>query len=176
MSNHSNGPGTSGYGHLEVISGSNALFIQRFTYYTGNVWYRSYANSRWYAWAQIPTTVVGIANGGTGASDADTARQNIGAMEASPNTIELGTKLTTAQGNGGIIDFHYQGSTANYTSRFIEIEKGVIKNDGSFYTTGWLQSFGGLWVSGRGFFVDSTVHGTSLPSAGTAGRVFFKKV
>lgn len=97
-------------------------------------------------------------------------------MEANPNTIELGTQLTTAFSNGGIIDFHYQGSTANYTSRIMEIEKGVIKNDGSFYTTGYLQSFGGLWISGRGFFVNSDVYGKSLPAAGTAGRVFFKKV
>lgn len=44
-------------------------------------------------------------------------------MEANPNTIELGTQLTTAHGNGGIIDFHYQGSTSNYTSRIMEIEK-----------------------------------------------------
>lgn len=97
-------------------------------------------------------------------------------MEANPNTIELGTQLTAAFSNGGIIDFHYQGSTANYTSRIMEVEKGVIKNDGNFYTTGYLQSFGGIWVSGRGFFVNSDVHGTSLPAAGTAGRVFFKKV
>lgn len=122
------------------------------------------------------TGVVGIANGGTGASDASTARKNIGAMEANPNTIELGTQLTTAFSNGGIIDFHYQGSTANYTSRIMEIEKGVIKNDGSFYTTGYLQSLGGLWLSGGSFFVNSDVYGTSLPAAGNKGRVFFKKV
>lgn len=176
LSNHSNGPSTKGYGHLEVISGSASLFIQRFTYYAGNIYYRTFANRQWYDWKQIPTAVVGIENGGTGASNAATARKNIGAMEANPNTIELGTQLTTAFSNGGIIDFHYQGSTADYTSRIIEIEKGVIKNDGSFYTTGYLQSFGGLWVSGRGFFVNSDVHGTSLPAAGTAGRVFFKKV
>lgn len=75
LSNHSNGPGTSGHGHLEVISGSTSLFIQRFTYYTGNIYYRTFTNGQWYDWYQIPTAVVGIENGGTGASDASTARK-----------------------------------------------------------------------------------------------------
>lgn len=92
-----------------------------------------------------------------------------------PNGIELGQLLPSTVGHGGYIDFHYQGSTDDYTSRLIENEKGVIRNEGSFVTTGYLQSFGGVWVSGRGFFVNSTVYGTSLPAAGTAGRVFFKK-
>lgn len=60
-------------------------------------------------------------------SDAATARKNLGAMEANPNTIELGTQLTTAFSNGGIIDFHYQGSTANYTSRIMEIRRRCVE-------------------------------------------------
>lgn len=88
--------------------------------------------------------------------------------------IELGTKVTAD--HSGYIDFHFHGSTADYTSRLIEIGSGIIRNEGSFYTTGYLQAFGGLWISGSGFFVNSDVYGTSLPAAGTAGRVFFKKV
>lgn len=87
--------------------------------------------------------------------------------------IELGTAATVA--HGGYIDFHYQGSTDDFTSRLIEQEKGVIRDEGSFVTTGYFQSFGGIWISGRGFFVNSDVYGTSLPTAGTVGRVFFKK-
>ena len=79
LSNHSNGPGTTGHGHLEVISGSKSLFIQRFTYYTGNIYYRTFANGQWYDWKQIPTAVVGIENGGTGANNATDARKNLGA-------------------------------------------------------------------------------------------------
>lgn len=88
--------------------------------------------------------------------------------------IDLGTEVTVD--HGGYIDFHFHGSTADYTSRLIEVSSGTIKNEGSFYTTGYLQAFGGLWISGSGFFVNSDVYGTSLPAAGTAGRVFFKKV
>ena len=93
-----------------------------------------------------------------------------------PNGIELGQLLPSTVGHGGYVDFHFNGSTEDYTTRLIESESGVIRDIGNFVTTGYIQSFGGLWVSGRGFFVDSSVHGTSLPAAGTTGRVFFKKV
>lgn len=94
----------------------------------------------------------------------------------SPNGIELGQLLPSTVGHGGYVDFHFNGSTEDYTTRLIESESGVIRDIGNFVTTGYIQSFGGLWVSGRGFFVNSDVYGTSLPAAGTAGRVFFKKV
>lgn len=41
----------------------------------GNMYYRTFTNSEWYDWYQIPTAVVGIENGGTVASDAATARK-----------------------------------------------------------------------------------------------------
>lgn len=91
------------------------------------------------------------------------------------NGLELGKSLSSTANYGGFIDFHYNGSTEDYTSRLMETEKGVIRDKGSFITEGYFQSFGGVWVSGRGFFVNSDVYGTSLPTAGTSGRVFFKK-
>lgn len=96
-------------------------------------------------------------------------------MSGTINGLELGESLSSTVNYGGFIDFHYNGSTENYTSRLIETEKGVIRDKGSFLTEGYIQSFGGIWVSGRGFFVNSDVRGTSLPAAGTSGRVFFKK-
>lgn len=178
LSNHSNGPDTSGYGHLEVISGSESLFIQRFTYYTGNIYYRTFANNQWYDWKQIPTAVVGIENGGTGASNAATARKNIGAMEANPNVIELGKNLNSSSNFGGYIDFHFNGDTSDYTTRIIEAQSGRLNVSGNFDVTGWLQCSNGFWIAGGGLYAsnnNSDIYGTALPSAGTKGRIFFKK-
>ena len=43
------------------------------------------------------------------------------------NSIELGNRNNeTSRGDGGYIDFHYEGSTLDYTSRIIENNYGVI--------------------------------------------------
>ena len=53
----------------------------------------------------------------------------------SPATIELFPGASA--GNGGYIDFHYNNDPADYTSRLIEIPKGVLKyNDHGLLTTG----------------------------------------
>lgn len=42
-------------------------------------------------------------------------------------TIELGYGTGSTDNHGGFIDFHYNGSTADYTARIIEDASGVIK-------------------------------------------------
>lgn len=52
-----------------------------------------------------------------------------------PSSIELYPGASA--GNGGYIDFHYNNDPADYTSRLIEIPKGVLKyNDHGLLTTG----------------------------------------
>lgn len=52
-----------------------------------------------------------------------------------PASIELFPGASA--GNGGYIDFHYNNDPADYTSRLIEIPKGVLKyNDHGLLTTG----------------------------------------
>lgn len=122
------------------------------------------------------TGVVNIKHGGTGATSASDALYKLGGVSQTTDGIELGMSLSSSANHGGYIDFHFNGSSEDYTSRLIETSKGALQTTGSFITSGYFQSFGGVRVSGRGLFVNSDVYGTSLPAAGTAGRVFFKKV
>lgn len=72
------------------------------------------------------------------------ALSNIGGAESSHNhsgqsispvAIELFPGASA--GNGGYIDFHYNNDSADYTSRLIEIPKGVVRyNDHGLLTTG----------------------------------------
>lgn len=75
--------------------------------------------------------ILPIGKGGTGATDASTARAlleitptNIGAMPLCPSQIELIT--STESQHGGYIDFHFNGNTADFTSRIIEDSEGVL--------------------------------------------------
>lgn len=162
-----------------MISGSTSLFIQRFTYYRGNIYYRTFTNGEWYDWYQIPTAVVGIENGGTGATTAEEALAALGGMSRKSDAIELGQNLNNSSNYGGYIDFHFNGSTSDYTSRIIESNQGRLTAISDFDVKGWLQCSDGLWIAGGGFYASNNntmIYRTALPSAGTKGRIFFKKV
>lgn len=94
------------------------------------------------------------------------------------NRLELGETLPSDVGHGGYIDFHFNGSTEDYTTRLIETSQGTLGVNGNIDVTGWVQCSNGLWIANGGFYAsnnNSKVYGTSLPSAGTKGRIFFKK-
>ena len=70
-----------------------------------------------------------VANGGTGATSASVACQNLIRGQAIwPASVELGGN--NSSGNGGLIDFHFNGSTADNTSRIIEDANGQINING----------------------------------------------
>ena len=92
--------------------------------------------------------------------------------------LELGETLPSTAAHGGYIDFHFNGSTADYTSRIIESQSGKLGVYGNFDVSGWIQCSNGLWIAGGGLYAsnnNSSIYGTALPSAGTKGRIFFKK-
>lgn len=65
--------------------------------------------------------------------------------------IELGTRLKSTSKNGGYIDFHYNGSSSDYTSRIIEQASGVLAIKGKLETSGNLDvngsSINAPWLS-----------------------------
>lgn len=72
-----------------------------------------------------------VANGGTGATSASGACQNLIRGQAIwPQAIELGGTNSSGSGNGGFIDFHFNGSTSDNTSRIIEDASGQINING----------------------------------------------
>ena len=78
---------------------------------------------------------VTIAQGGTGASTAAQALTNLGAAAAYhihegetllPSCLEL-TPTDTSAGHGGYLDFHFNKSSSDFTSRIIESNSGTLE-------------------------------------------------
>lgn len=68
--------------------------------------------------------------------------------------------------HGGYIDFHYNGSTEDYTSRIIELTSGTLTMTGNMAITGQTNF-------NNKIILNETSYGTELPSSGTEGQVFF---
>lgn len=54
LSNCQNGPSSSGWGTMEVTRSINSNYLQRFTFYTGMTYYRTFTNGQWYDWRALP--------------------------------------------------------------------------------------------------------------------------
>ena len=89
------------------------------------------------------TGTLPISKGGTGATTLVDAKANLGittewlndahnhqGYSINPISVEL-SPATTNDGHGGYIDFHYNGSSSDYTSRIIESSSGVVTLNGS---------------------------------------------
>jgi hypothetical protein len=57
------------------------------------------------------------------------------------------TKLPSNAGHGGAVDFHFNGSAADYTSRIIEDVQGRISVYGSLSVNGDLGVTGDVWLA-----------------------------
>lgn len=54
LSNCQNGPSSSGWGTMEVTRSTTNNYLQRFTFYMGMTYYRTFTNGRWYDWRALP--------------------------------------------------------------------------------------------------------------------------
>lgn len=54
LSNCQNGPSSSGFGTMEVTRSTTSNYLQRFTFYMGMTYYRTFTNGRWYDWRALP--------------------------------------------------------------------------------------------------------------------------
>ena len=56
LSNCQNGPASSGHGTMEVTRSTSNNYLQRFTFYMGMTYYRTFTNGQWYDWRALLNT------------------------------------------------------------------------------------------------------------------------
>ena len=78
--------------------------------------------------SKLTTGVKGNAESSYRTGNVNLTPANIGAMPSNPASIELSP---TSQSHGGFIDFHFAGSSADYTSRIIESASGTLSIPGA---------------------------------------------
>lgn len=111
-----------------------------------------------------------VASGGTGANTAAKACENlIRGQSIWPRYIELGMGAAN-QNNGGFIDFHYNQSSADNTSRIIESASGTLDINGSPFKRG-----AGLPIANGGtgaITVAAAQNNLQVPSAQRTAKSF----
>ena len=131
--------------------------------------------------AVATNNVVPVANGGTGATTAANACTNLGAVKKSGDT------MTGALVNTSMITIRRDNYPSLYFENAAEKNKAALicaassaNADGGIGLRAFSSdssSYKDLWFTySLGLELPNTVYGTSLPSAGHAGRIFFKKV
>lgn len=169
LSSCSNGPSTSGYGWLEICkaaANSNSN-IQRFTYYEdGDIVVRQYVNSQWYSWCRHDSISlpVSVANGGTGANSASGACANLGAVKKSGDTMTGNLNISTS-GN----PYLRVNDPSTDESGYFQLYQNYMAMGYTFTQSIRVNSSGDI-------VIPSGAYGSTLPTAGITGRIFFKKV
>lgn len=137
------------------------------------LWYTQTKNGALYATSENGVPIFGtlpLAQGGTGATSAAKARENIGAAASSHTHSYLPLSGGTLTGN----------VTISKNNPWIRLQSG--DNLGYFQLSNSTMAIGSTWdnslkIDSAGCLIlTSAMYGTTLPAAGKKGRIFFKKV
>jgi hypothetical protein len=125
---------------------------------------------------------VTIAQGGTGATTAAAARTALGAVNKAGDTITgtlILSKTTDASGISNTSPALIVGGTTTTAHIAIDANEIIAKSNGTTPTTlnlGEVSTSSIISINGLFRMGTTNNYGTTLPAAGKAGRVFFKKV
>ena len=89
-----------------------------------NVYYRVKTNGSWLAWQEMYSTLRYPSPSKIGAAESN---HNHAGSSINPSSIEINPGTSTS--HGGYIDFHYKGSTGDYTTRILESASGKLDID-----------------------------------------------
>lgn len=124
---------------------------------------------------------LGLEYGGTGATTAADACANLGAVKKSGDIMDgsLVNKSTIVLQRDAYPTFYFNNSAGKNKGAVICAADGAGSN-GGIILRGWSSDSSAykdfVFDYSYGLVLPSTVYGSSLPSAGHAGRIFFKKV
>ena len=164
----------------------------------GELQYSTYDGSTWSDWKSVSELLgtLSVAHGGTGATTAAQALANLGGINAAtPITTGSCDNITSAMtlrdirtDNDELYNLFYKGKTKNENYAYIitlfystvgaEASKvqiaigythGYMATRAFYKTSGWKP-----WNMQMSSILHPYFYGSNLPSAGTAGRVFFK--
>ena len=122
-----------------------------------------------------------VANGGTGATTAANACTNLGAVKKSGDTMTgnlINTSMITIR-RDNYPSLYFENAAEKNKAALICAASSANADGGSALRafSSDSSSYKDLWFTyGSGLELPNTVYGTSLPSAGHVGRIFFKKV
>ena len=124
---------------------------------------------------------LGIEFGGTNAKTAEEACSNLGAVKKSGDTMTgnlVNTSTITIQRDN--YPTLYYNTAAGKNKAAVICSADAADHSGGIILRGWSSNSSDykdlVFDYSYGLVLPSTVYGSSLPSAGHAGRIFFKKV